>query len=117
MGAALSLLSDASAVAGKHSRSIAALDYLKSSSTETWPFAPFRFVPESGDPEARWRNLNASLNGSKRFVSGRPVMPNDFKIPTRKENREILKTTDAGRAEIYPGSNFGRVCNPQTLEL
>jgi hypothetical protein len=50
----------------------AALDYLKSKSTEKWPFDQFRFALDSDDPEGRWQNLNASLNGIKRVVSRRP---------------------------------------------
>jgi len=50
----------------------AALDYLEAKSVETRPFDQFRFALDSDDPEARWQNLNASLNGIRRVVSDRP---------------------------------------------
>ena len=50
----------------------AALDYLTAKSVETWPFDQFRFALDSDDPEGRWQNLNASLNGIRRLMSPRP---------------------------------------------
>jgi hypothetical protein len=46
----------------------AALDYLEAKSMETWPFDQFRHSLQSDDPEGRWQNLNASLNGIRRVM-------------------------------------------------
>jgi len=45
---------------------LAALDYLEPQAARQWPFQSFRSALDMQNPETRWQNLNAALNGIRR---------------------------------------------------